>query len=39
MDKFFSDKYSLKVAGEAAGNYVKDNAGALKKIMSVVKLS
>lgn len=39
MDKFFSDKYSLKVAGEAAGNYVKDNAGALEKIMSVVKLS
>lgn len=38
MDRFFKDKAALSTAGKAAGDYVKTHAGALDKIMSVVRL-
>ncbi len=33
MDLFLSDKEALAQAGQAAGNYIKQNAGATEKIM------
>jgi len=38
MDRFLSDEAYLKASGKAAGDYVKDNAGALEKIMEGVTL-
>ena len=38
MDKFLSDEAYLKQSGQAAGDYVKNNSGAMEKIMNSVKL-
>ena len=38
MDRLLSEEAYLLSAGKAAGGYVKDNAGALEKIMRVVRL-
>ena len=38
MDKFLSDYAYLDKSGKRAGNYVRDNAGALEKIMDIVPL-
>ena len=38
MDKFLSDEAYLKQSGQAAGDYVKNNSGAMEKIMNNVKL-
>ena len=38
MDKFLTDEAYLKQSGKAAGDYVKDNAGAMDKIMKRVTL-
>ena len=38
MDKFLTDESYLKQSGKAAGDYVKDNAGAMDKIMKRVTL-
>lgn len=38
MDRFLTDEAYLKESGARAGSYVKDNAGALEKIMQVVPL-
>lgn len=38
MDHFLSDYAYLDKSGKRAGNYVRDNAGALEKIMEVVPL-
>ena len=38
MNKFLTDEAYLKQSGQAAGNYVKGNAGAMDKIMKNVSL-
>ena len=38
MDRFLTDYSFLDKAGKKSGNYVRDNAGALEKIMKVVRL-
>lgn len=38
MDKFLTESAYLSESGERAGSYVRDNAGALEKIMAVVPL-
>ena len=38
MDKFLSDEAYLNLSGQAAGDYVKNNSGAMEKIMNCVKL-
>ena len=38
MDRLLSEEAYLLSAGKAAGSYVKDNAGALEKIMGIVRL-
>ena len=38
MDKFLNDEAYLKQSGQAAGDYVKNNSGAMEKIMNYVKL-
>lgn len=38
MDHLLSEEAYLLSAGKAAGDYVKNNAGALEKIMSIVRL-
>lgn len=38
MDKFLSDEACLQEAGKNAGGYVRNNAGALEKIMNTVSL-
>lgn len=38
MDRFLSDEAFFSASGKAAGDYVKDNAGALDKIMDIVRL-
>ena len=38
MDKFLSDEAYLKQSGQAAGDYVKNNSGAMEKIMKRVAL-
>ena len=38
MDKFLNDEAYLKQSGKAAGDYVKNNSGAMEKIMNSVKL-
>ena len=38
MNKFLTDEAYLKQSGQAAGNYVKGNAGAMEKIMKRVAL-
>ena len=38
MNKFLADEAYLKQSGQAAGNYVKGNAGAMEKIMKRVAL-
>lgn len=38
MDKFLTDEAYLQASGQAAGDYVKNNSGAMKKIMDYVKL-
>ena len=38
MDKFLADEAYLKQSGKAAGDYVKNNSGAMEKIMNCVKL-
>jgi hypothetical protein len=38
MDGFIADEASLQKAGEAAGNYVKQNAGATDVVVKGVKL-
>lgn len=38
MDRFVTDKAFLEASGKYAGDYVASNAGALEKIMQVVKL-
>lgn len=38
MDRLLSEEAYLLSAGKAAGSYVKDNAGALEKIMDIVRL-
>ena len=37
MDRFLSDYSFLDKSGKRAGNYVRDNSGALEKIMNTVK--
>ena len=37
MDRLLSDTAYLSTSGKAAGDYVKNNAGALDKIMETVK--
>lgn len=37
MDRFLSDYAFLDKSGKRAGNYVRDNSGALEKIMKTVK--
>jgi len=36
MDKFLTDEAYLKASGKAAGDYVKNNSGAMEKIMQSV---
>ena len=38
MNRFLSDKDYLQTSGKAAGDYVKNNSGALEKIMEYMKL-
>ena len=38
MDKFLTDEAYLQASGQAAGDYVKNNSGAMEKIMACVKL-
>lgn len=38
MDQFLTDEAYLRQAGNAAGNYVSNNAGALEKIMKYIPL-
>ena len=38
MNRFLTDKNELSRAGKAAGDYVKNNSGALEKIMQKVSL-
>jgi 3-deoxy-D-manno-octulosonic-acid transferase len=38
MDKFLTDEAYLQASGQAAGDYVKNNSGAMEKIMDYVKL-
>lgn len=38
MDRFREDRQFLQLSGENAGNYVKKNAGALKKILGTIRL-
>jgi 3-deoxy-D-manno-octulosonic-acid transferase len=38
MDKFLTDEVYLKQSGKLAGDYVKNNSGAMEKIMNSVKL-
>ena len=38
MDKFLTDGAYLQASGQAAGDYVKNNSGAMEKIMDYVKL-
>jgi 3-deoxy-D-manno-octulosonic-acid transferase len=38
MDNFLNNYEALDKAGKKAGNYVRDNAGALEKIMHTVTL-
>ncbi|WP_455674604.1 3-deoxy-D-manno-octulosonic acid transferase [Phocaeicola sp.] len=38
MDKFLADAGYLQQAGKAAGDYVKNNSGALEKIIEAVRL-
>ena len=38
MDKFLTDEAYLQTSGQAAGDYVKNNSGAMEKIMDYVKL-
>ena len=38
MDKFLTDESYLEQSGKAAGDYVKNNSGAMEKIMDCVKL-
>ena len=38
MNKFLSDEACLHEAGKNAGDYVRNNAGALEKIMNTVSL-
>ena len=38
MDKFLADEAYLKQSGKAAGDYVKNNSGAMEKIMQNISL-
>ena len=38
MNRFLTDKAYLQLSGKAAGDYVKNNSGALDKIMKTLKL-
>ena len=38
MDKFLADEAYLKQSGKSAGDYVKNNSGAMEKIMNCVRL-
>ena len=38
MDKLLTDEAYLQASGQAAGDYVKNNSGAMEKIMDYVKL-
>ena len=38
MDRFLTDNSYLQQAGNAAGDYVKNNSGALEKIMRAIRL-
>ena len=38
MNKFLTDEAYLQASGQAAGDYVKNNSGAMEKIMDYVKL-
>jgi 3-deoxy-D-manno-octulosonic-acid transferase len=38
MDKFLTDEAYLKQSGKAAGDYVKNNSGAMEKIMQNISL-
>jgi 3-deoxy-D-manno-octulosonic-acid transferase len=38
MDKFLTDEAYLKLSGKAAGDYVKNNSGAMEKIMQNISL-
>lgn len=38
MDRFLTDNSYLQQAGNAAGDYVKNNSGALEKIMKAIRL-
>ena len=38
LDKLLTDRSTLQIAGKAAGDYVRTHAGALQKILQVVKL-
>jgi 3-deoxy-D-manno-octulosonic-acid transferase len=38
MDTFLTDRAAMKAAGERAGRYISEHAGALEKIMKAVKL-
>ena len=38
MDKFLADEAYLKQFGKSAGDYVKNNSGAMEKIMNCVRL-
>ncbi len=38
MDRFLTDEAYLQASGKAAGDYVKNNAGALEKIMQEISL-
>ena len=38
MDHFLTDYSFLDKAGKKSGNYVRDNSGALEKIMKIVRL-
>ena len=38
MDKFLADEAYLKQSGKSAGDYVKNNSGAMEKIMNSVRL-
>ena len=38
MNRFLSDKAYMQSSGKAAGDYVKNNSGALEKIMEYMKL-
>lgn len=38
IDRFFADRAYLSVSGKAAGGYVRANAGALDKVMGIIRL-